>query len=91
MTLNDLFDAATALGKLTVAGILSFDVIAAGWIIVAFTREWVVPGRALRRSEARADKNFQLAEDATDQFERALDVIERMQDRRRATDAVPPP
>ena len=89
--MDQIFNAATSLGKLTIAGLLAFDVIVAGWAIVAFVREWVVPGRALRRSDERADRNLRLAEDATDQFEQALEVIERMQDRRRASDALSAP
>lgn len=87
MSLDDLFNAATGLGKLGIVGILALGVILIG---TGFFFEMVVPGRThrreLKREMDRADRNLEGWEDATKQFERSLDVIERMQGRRRATD-----
>lgn len=86
MNPNDLFDLGTTLGKLGVLGLLSLMVIT---ISVGFVREWVAPGAALKRAEARADRNLAGWEAATDQFERALSLIDKMQDRRRLSDENP--
>lgn len=83
MSLDDLFNSATGLGKLGIVGILALDVILLG---VSWIFEVAVPGRTFRREASRADRNLAGWEAATTQFERSLDVIERMQDRRRKTD-----
>lgn len=83
MSLDDLFNSATALGKLGIVGILALDVMLLG---ITWVFEWAVPGRTFRREVSRADRNLTGWEAATTQFERSLDVIERMQDRRRRTD-----
>lgn len=83
MNPDDLFNAATTLGKLGIVGILALDVIL---LSVSWAFELAVPGRTFRREVARADRNLVGWEAATTQFERSLDVIERMQDRRRKTD-----
>ncbi len=83
MNPSDLFDLTTTIGKLGVLGLLSLFGITA---TIAFVREWVAPGAALKRAEARADRNLAGWEAATDQFERALNLIDKMQDRRRASD-----
>lgn len=86
MNLSDIFDLGTTLGKLGATGLLA---LALSCVTLAFVREWVSPGAALKRAEARADRNLAGWEAATDQFERALNVIEKMQDRRRFTDEAP--
>lgn len=85
MNPNDLFDLGTTLGKLGVLGLLGLMVIT---ISVGFVREWVAPGAALKRAEVRAERNLAGWEAATDQFERSLDLIEKMQDRQRRSDEV---
>lgn len=83
MSIDDLFNASSALGKLGIVGILAMDVIV---LAVAWAFEWAVPRRTFQREVSRADRNLAGWEAATSQFERSLDVIERMQDRRRKTD-----
>lgn len=85
MTLEDLFNSATGLGKLGIVGILALAVIV---LVATWLFEWAVPGRThrreLKRETERADRNLDGWEAATKQFERSLDVIERMQGRSRA-------
>lgn len=85
MNPNDLFDLSTPLGRLTATGLLALFAVL---VTMAFIREWVAPGQALRRAEARADRNLAGWEAATGQFERSLDLIAKMQDRQRRSDEV---
>lgn len=78
MTLNDLFDSATGLGKLGIVGILAFDLIVLG---VTWVFELAVPRRTHLREVARSDRYLAGWEAATTQFERSLDVIDRMQNK----------
>lgn len=75
MNPNDLFDLGSSLGRLGVLGLLGLAVIVIG---VGFIREWFIPGRAYVRELARAERAIAGWESATKQFERALDVIERL-------------
>lgn len=83
MSLDDLFNAATGLGKLGIVGIVSLDAIL---LVVVWIFELAVPRRTFLREVSRADRNLAGWEASTTQFERSLDVIERMQDRRRKAD-----
>jgi hypothetical protein len=83
MNPNDLFDLGTTLGRFGVLGLLSLAVIT---ISVGFVREWIAPGAALKRVETRAERNLAGWEAATSQFERSIDLIEKMQDRQRRSD-----
>lgn len=75
--MGDLFRAGTDLANLGILGLLGAAVVALSWF--AF--------RAYRREELRADQALTGWQAATLQFERALDLIERMQNRRRDEDA----
>lgn len=83
MSPQDIFDITTFLGKLSVLTLALLNLVLL-WI--AFLKEWIVPGSAFRRTVAEKDANLKLADDATTQFERSLDLIERMQDRGRRND-----
>lgn len=78
MTLDDLFNSATGLGKLGIIGILALDLIVFGatWVF-----ELAVPKRTHLREVARGDRYLAGWEAATTQFERSLDVIDRMQNK----------
>lgn len=83
MSPQDIFDITTFLGKLSVLGLALLNLVV---LWCAYQFEWIVPGRSHRRALEQSAANFKLADDATTQFERSLDLIERMQDRRRQTD-----
>lgn len=93
MNPQDIFDLNTALGKLSVLGLSLFFAIVSNY---AWVRGWILPPSrvAVAReifdaTNARADRNLTGWEAATEQFERSLDLIEKMQDRkRRVTDEV---
>lgn len=72
--MGDLFNTATALGRATVATILAFDVVVACMAVLAFIREWVVPGSAHQREIARNDK----LEAANDKLADALDRMSQI-------------
>lgn len=74
--LSDLFKSGTDLANLGVLGFLGVSVIILGWLHY----------RSDQREERRGDALLKLSQDATDQFQRALDVIEKMQNRKRNGD-----
>lgn len=80
MSLDDLFNSATGLGKLGIVGILALDLIVLGttWVF-----ELAVPRRTHLREVARADRYLAGWEAATTQFERSLDLIATMQNQQR--------
>jgi len=73
---SDIFQSGTALANLGVLGILGVAVVALCWVVY----------KAYQREIKRADLALEGWQNATAQFERALDLIEKMQDRRRASD-----
>lgn len=83
MSPQDIFDITSFLGKLSVLGLALLNLVV---LWCAYQFEWIVPGRSHRRALEQSAVNFKLAEDATDQFERSLDLIERMQNRGRRND-----
>jgi hypothetical protein len=74
--MEDFFKSGTALANAGVLGILGIAVIALAWVVY----------QAYQREIRRADTALALAQSATEQFERALDLIEKMNTRRRASD-----
>lgn len=72
----DWFTSGSALANLGVGGIL-------GTIVIVLA---VLHYRSDRREEARGDAALKGWADATKQFERSLDLIERMQNRKRNGD-----
>ena len=74
--MTDLFRSGTELANLGVLGLLGIAVIALAIVVY----------KAYQREISRTDVALAGWQNATTQFERALDVIERMQDRHRRTD-----
>lgn len=75
--LGDLFKAGTDLANLGILGILAVGVVALAFFA------WRAYDREVRRADAAAD----LAVTLSDRFDRALDILERSQSRRRNGDA----
>jgi len=73
---NDIFKSGTDLANLGVAGILGAAVIALAYVVY----------RAYQREIKRTDLALAGWQAATVQFERALELIEKMQNRRRMDD-----
>lgn len=101
MSPSDVFDITTFLGKLSVLGfailfaVLTWTSFIRGWISTGAerTRAELQYEKRLdeaeerrKEAEARAERNLKGWEEATDQFERALDLVEKMQNRRRRSD-----
>lgn len=73
--MTDILNLSAELSKLGGVGVLALAVVVVG---IGFIREWFVPGRSYLREVARAERALAGWEGATKQFERALDVIEKM-------------
>jgi len=55
-------------------------------VVAAFLTGIIHSDNEFKREVVRGDRAMQLASDVTDQFERGLDLIEKMQSRRRLGD-----
>lgn len=75
--MGDIFQGGSQLASLGVGGILGVGVLVLGWLHL----------KAYSREIARGDAAMKGWADATEQFERALNLIEKMQSRRRSGDA----
>ena len=79
--LGDLFKAGTDLANLGLLGLLGTIVVLLAWAVYRVTRT------AYDREVQRADIAMAGWNNATTQFERALNLIDKMQNRRRSEDA----
>jgi hypothetical protein len=75
--IGDLFQSGTALANLGVLGLFGLAVVILGWLHY----------KSDVREQKRGDAAAELATTLSAQFDRALDLIERMQSRRRNGDA----